>query len=180
MSNMNNNDRGRVTGLPGTTTTVTLHPQRLGVRMRNSIIRMLETRIIVGGWSSKSRQIAEAISEKHGLQCGISNWNGIRVLGLSRAAAPLLAETLHADWTAWLLENSEYRSGYYRKQYDQSMALVNEVNQNFYMTMHDKNSIRKVVEILTEHTPQELKQKAKEVADLFRGTEPIEITTFRS
>ena len=180
MSNMNNNDRGRVTGLPGTTTTVTLHPQRLGVRMRNSIIRMLENRIIVGGWSSKSRQIAEAISEKHGLQCGVSNWNGIRVLGLSDAAAPLLAETLHADWTAWILENPAYRGGYYRAQYENSMALVNGVDQNFYMTMHDKDSIRKVIEILAEHTSPELKQKAKEVADLFKGTEPIEITTFRS
>ena len=180
MSNMNNNDRGRVTGLPGTTTTVTLHPQRLGVRMRNSIIRMLETRIIVGGWSSKSRQIAEAISEKHGLQCGINNWNGIRVLGLRPEAAPLLAETLHADWTAWLLENTSYNKGDYRSQYENGMALVNGVDQNFYMTMHDKDSIRKVIEILAEHTSPELKQKAKEVANLLRGTEPIEITTFRS
>jgi hypothetical protein len=150
--------------------------------MRNSIIRMLENRVLTGGWSSKSRQIAEAISEKHGLQCGISNWNGIRVLGLSHAAAPLLAETLHADWTAWLLENTSYNKGYYkgyyRTQYENSMALVNKVDQNFYMTMHDKDSIRKVIEILAAHTTQEMKDKAKQVADTLRGTEPIHLITF--
>ena len=47
---MNNNERGRITGMPGTETTVTLHPQRLGTKMRNSAIRMLETRVLEGGW----------------------------------------------------------------------------------------------------------------------------------
>lgn len=36
------NERGRATGMPGTKTTVTLYPQTLGVRMRNSIIRVPE------------------------------------------------------------------------------------------------------------------------------------------
>ena len=179
MSIMNNNARGRITGMAGTETTVTLHPQRLGVRMRNKIIRMMEARAIEGGWSSKSRQIAQALAAKHHLQCSVNNWNGVRVIGLSEAAAPSVAEIVHADWTAWLLENPEYNKGYYSGQHTQAMQSISSLDSNFYITMHDKESIRKVIEILAEHTTQELKDKAKQVADMLRGTEPIEIITFQ-
>jgi hypothetical protein len=179
MSNMNNNDRGRITGMPGTETTVKLYPQRLGVRMRNNIIRMLENRVLTGGWSSKSRQIAQALAIDNGLQVGSNNWNGLRVLGLTAKAAPLIKEVVHADWTAWLLEQPSYRNGYYKEQHDKAMARIDAVDQNFYITMHDKESIRKVVEILSDHTSQELKDKAKQVANLLRGTEPIHLITFK-
>ena len=173
-----NNERGRITGMPGTQTTVTLYPQTLGVRMRNSIIRMLENRTIEGGWSSQSRKLAEAIAEKHGIQCSANNWNGIRVLGMSAEAAPRIREVVVADWTAYLLERPEYRSGYYRGLHDGALQYIDNLDQNFYMTVHDKGSIRKVIEILTEHTTQELKDKSKRIADLLRGTEPIHLITF--
>ena len=173
-----NNERGRITGMAGTKTTVTLHPQTLGVRMRNSVIRMLENRIIEGGWSSKSRQIAQALSEKYGLQCGVNNWNGIRILGMSERAAPRIRDIVVADWTAWLLENPTYRNGYYRGLHDGALQYIDNLDQNFYVTMHDKVAIRKIVEILTEDTAQELKEKSKKVADMLRGTEPIHIITF--
>ena len=179
MSTMNNNARGRITGMPGTETTVKLYPQRLGARMRNNIIRQLESRVLTGGWSSKSRQIAQALAVKYGLQVGSNNWNGIRVLGLTPQAAPLIREIVHADWTAWMLEQPTYRTGYYRDQFEKAMACIDTVDQNFYVTMHDKESIRKVVAILADHTSQELKDKSMQVANLLRGTEPIEIITFK-
>jgi hypothetical protein len=179
MSNMNNNDRGRITGMPGTETTVKLYPQRLGVRMRNSIIRMLENRVLTGGWASDSRKLAQALAVKNGLQIGSNNWNGIRVLGLAATAAPLVKEIVHADWTAWTLEEPSYRVGYYKEQHAIAMESIDAVDQDFYITMHDKESIRKVIEILAEHTTQELKDKSMQVANLLRGTEPIEIITFK-
>jgi hypothetical protein len=179
MSNMNNNARGRITGMPGTVTTVTLYPQRLGVRMRNSIIRQLENRVLTGGWASDSRKIAQSLAIKHGLQVGSNNWNGLRVLGLTPQAAPLIKEVVHADWTAWVLEEPTYRQGYYQQQYANAMTCLDTVDQNFDITMHDKESIRKVIEILADHTSQELKDKSMQVANLLRGTEPIEIITFQ-
>ena len=174
-----NNERGRITGMPGTQTTVTLYPQRLGVRMRNSIIRMLENRTIEGGWSSKSRQIALAIAEKHGVQCSVTNhYRGLRIVGLTEESAPHVAEVVHADWTAWILENPEYRNGYYKDAYDKAMECIKNIDNNFYCNIQDKGSIRKVVEILTEHTTQEMKDNSKKVADLLRGTEPIHLITF--
>lgn len=52
------------------------------------------------------------------------------------------------------------------------------VAADFYCNLQDKESARKVVEILAEHTTQEMKDKSKAVADLLRGTEPINIVTF--
>lgn len=173
-----NNERGRITGMAGTDVSVTLHPQRLSARLRNSIIRMLENRVVEGGWASKARQIALAVAEKHGIQCSNNHWNGMQVLGLSAEAAPRIREVVHADWTAYLLERPECRSGYYKDSYDKAMECIDACDQNFYMTMHDKGSIRKVVEILTEHTTQEMKDKSKRVADMLRGTEPIHLITF--
>jgi hypothetical protein len=175
---MNNNARGRITGMAGTETTVTLHPQRLTARLRNKIIRMMEARAIEGGWSSKARQIAVAMAEKYDIQCSVNNWNGVRVIGLSEAAAPSVAEIVHADWTAWLLENPEYNKGYYSGQHTQAMQSISSLNSNFFVLIHDKESIRKVIEILAEHTTQELKDKSKQVADMLRGTEPIHLITF--
>lgn len=179
MSDMNNNARGRLTGMPGTETTVTLYPQRLGVRMRNSVIRMIENRIVEGGWSSKSRQIAETLSKQYKLQIGVNNWNGVRIIGMSAEAAPLVRETVHADWAAWLLEEPSYRNGYYRSCFEQAIASIDRVDQNFYAYMHDKDAIRKVVEILAEHTTQEVKDKSNAIVDLLKGTEPIHLITFR-
>jgi hypothetical protein len=175
---MNNNERGRLTGMPGTVTTVALYPQRLSVRMRNSIIRMIENRSIEGGWSSKSRQIAESLCKQYGLQVGINNGNGVRIIGMSAEAAPLLLETVQADWAAWLLDVPSYRQGYYRNCFDQAMESIRRVDQNFYTYIHDKQTCRKVVAILAEHTTQELKDKSTAIANLLRGTEPIHLITF--
>jgi len=172
-------ERGRATGMPGTETTVTLYPQRLGVRMRNSVIRMIENRVITGGWSSKSRQIAESLVEKYGLQVSTSNYAGIRVLGMSAEAAPLIKELLQADWTAWILENPSYRDGHYHSRHIQSMAAIDACEPNFFLSVHDDITIRKIKEILADHTSQELKDKAKKIANLLRGTEPIHIITFK-
>jgi hypothetical protein len=172
-------ERGRLTGMPGTQTAVTLYPQRLGVRMRNNVIRMIENRVITGGYSSKSRQIAESLVEKYGLQVSTANYGGIRVLGMSAEAAPLIKELLQADWTAWILDNPNYRDGYYHSRHIQSMAAIDACEPNFFLFVHDDVTTRKVVEILAYHTSQELKDKAKHVANLLKGTEPIHIITFK-
>jgi hypothetical protein len=179
MNDMNNNERGRITGMPGTETTVTLYPQRLTARMRNSIIRMIEARAITGGWSSQARRLAENIAEKFNIQCSVTNsYRGLRVVGVTESAAPLVSEVVHADWVAWLLDNPEYRTGYYRSQYEQTMRSLENLDQNFYCNLQCKDSGSKVIAILAEHTTQEMKDKSKAVADLLRGTEPINIVTF--
>ena len=175
---MNHNERGRATGLPGTQTTVTLYPQTLGVRMRNSIIRMIENRMLEGGWSSNARKLASALAVKYSLQVSTNNWNGIQIMGLTDEAAQHVKDVVHADWTAWLLENPECREGYYRSCHNQAMHSIDWLNPKFFITMHDKENIRKVREILAAHTSQELKDKSLFVANLLRGTEPITLTTF--
>lgn len=179
MKTITNRERGRITGMPGTETSVTLYPQRLGVRMRNNVIRMVETLSIEGGWSSQSRRLAENLAEKFNLQCNaFNNHRGLRVVGITEESAPQVAEIVHADWTAWLLENPEYRSGYYRSIHEQTMRSIENLDSNFYCNLQDKESYRKVVEILAAHTTQEMKDKSKRVADLLRGIEPIHLITF--
>lgn len=173
------NERGRATGMPGTKTTVTLYPQTLGVRMRNSIIRMIENCTIEGGWSSNSRKLAEALADKYGLQCSVSNnYRGLRVVGITDAAAQELTEIVHADWTAWRLENTEYSRGYFNTQHEETMECLKRRESSFWVQLMYKETNRKVIEILASHTTQEMKDKSKRVADLLRGTEPIHIITF--
>lgn len=179
MNDLSNNERGRITGMPGTETTVTLYPQRLTARMRNSIIRMLEARTITGGWASQARRIAENLAEKFNLQCSATNsYRGLRVVGISGTAAPLISEVVHADWVAWLLENPGYRTGYYRSQYEQTMRSLERCDNNFFCNLQIKGSISKVMEILAEHTTQEMKDESKHIVDLLKGTEPIHLITF--
>ena len=175
---MNNNERGRITGLPGTEVSVTLYPDRLGVRMRNSIIRMLEKRMLAGGYRSHAAQIAKALAVKYGLQVSNCHGNGLRILGVSHAAVPMVREIVHTDWIAWTLENPSYRGGYYKNKYDFAMDCLASREQDFYVVLHDQESTRKVAVILAEHTTQELKDKSQHVADLLRGAEPIHLLSF--
>ena len=175
---MNNNERGRITGMPGTEVSVTLYPDRLGVRMRNSIIRMLEKRMLVGGYSSYSAQLAKALAIKYELQVSNCHGMGLRILGLSDAAVPMVREIVHADWIGWTLENPSYREGYYKNKYEYAMDCLASREPNFYISLHDNESIRKVAVILAEHTTQELKDKSQHVADLLRGAEPIHLLSF--
>lgn len=175
---MNSNERGRITGLPGTEVSVTLYPDRLGVRTRNSIIRMLENRMLAGGYRSYAAQIARALAVKYGLQVSNCRGNGLRILGLSDVAAQMVREIVHADWIARTLENPAYREGYYKNKYEFAMDCLASCEQDFYVVLHDQESIRKVAVILAEHTTQELKDKSQHIADLLRGAEPIHLLSF--
>lgn len=175
---MNHNERGRVTGLPGTKTTVTLYPQTLSARVRNSVIRMVESRMVEGGWTSNSRKIAEALAEKYDLQVSVNNWNGVRVKGFTGESAQQIKEIAQADWVAWLIENPDYGKGYYYSCHVQAIAHIEGASPEFFITMYDKENIRKVREILAEQTSQELKDRTQLVSNLLRGTEPITLTTF--
>ena len=175
---MNNNERGRVTGMPGVEVSVTLHPQRLSTRMRNSVANMVESRVIIGGWGSQGRRLATAVAEKYGIQCSINSWNGLRIVGISEHAAPLVRELVTADWTAWLLDNSKYNVGYYRNSYELTLNSLDRCDQNFFASVYDKEAIRKIVVILATHTTQEMKDKSKQVSEMLRGTEPIHLVSF--
>lgn len=178
MSHMSLNERGRITGMPGVEVSVTLYPQRLSVRMRNSIIRMVEARTVEGGWSSQARRLSEALCNKHELQFTTNNWHGLNVVGMLAETAPRVREIVLADWTAWVLENPEYNVGYYRRHHIDALEAIDRCSQNFYIYIRDKIAVRKVTETLAEHTTQEMKDKSRHIVDLLRGTEPIHIITF--
>lgn len=174
---MNNNERGRITGLPGTETVVTLYPDRLGTRMRNMVIRMLEQHIIVGGWASQSRQLVEALAATYELQIStVNNWNGIEIYGLNADSAPLIADVVRADYAAFALERGHV--SYFHDSYESTMVNINNLNSGFYIRLHDKEATRKVTEILAAHTSQKLRDKARKVADLIRGSDPINVIKF--
>lgn len=174
---MNNTERGRVTGLPGTETVVTLYPDRLGARMRNMVIRMLEQHNIVGGWSSKSRQLVEALADTYKLKMStVNNWNGVLVVGLTEEAAPLVADVVRADYAAFALERGHV--SYFHDSFESTMSNINNVNSEFYIRLHDKEATSKVIEILAAHTPPKLRDKARKVADLIRGSDPINVIKF--
>jgi hypothetical protein len=103
---------------------------------------------------------------------------GLRILGVSDVAAPMVREIVHADWIGWTLENPSYREGYYKNKYEYAMDCLASREPNFYVVLHDNESIRKVAVILAEHTTQELKDKSQHVADLLRGAEPIHLLSF--
>ncbi len=176
----NSNARGRITGMAGTETTVKLDPTRLSAKMRNSVIRMIETMTVTGGWAAQSRRLAEVIIKNHTLPCTVTTSRGIRVVGLTEEAAPRIREVVVADWAAFLLLNPSYRNGYYKNSYDREVDKIDELDQDFYIGLNDTDSIRKVAAILGEHITPETKARALRVADKLRGTEPIHIINFRN
>ena len=177
---MHANERGRLTGINGVESVLTLYPERLGPRIKKSVIKMLENAHITGGWSSKSRQVAEALASKYNLSVLQTRWNGLTIYAQpTPEARDKLIEFVKADIALFLLENPNYhRSWYTQNAQDMIDNLI--AGKAKYIDFRGKEYTQQAVSLINADLPKHAIEQNQHVIDILNSNTPIHLTTLRS
>jgi hypothetical protein len=173
-------ERGRITGISGMESVLTLNPANMGPRIKKSVIRMLEEAHITGGWNSQSRKVAELLAEKFKLNMLQTRWNGVTLFAQPQPEhVEEIIELLKADMALFVMENPNYARSWYTRQCDETIAQLREGTAKF---VDFRNGIysKKAIELINMHLSPEYVAKSKRVIDMLVNNTPISITTIRS
>lgn len=177
---MHANERGRLTGINGVESVLTLYPERLGPRIKKNVIKMLENAHITGGWASQSRQVAEALASKFSLSILQTRWNGLTLY-----AQPVpdvrdkLIELVRADIASFILENPTYHRSYYTNLAQETVAHLTNGTAK-YVDFRNKEFSKQAVALINRDLPKHVVEKNKQVINLLNSNTPIHLTTLRS
>ena len=173
-------ERGRLTGISGMESVLTLNPANMGPRIKKSVIRMIENAHITGGWASQSRKVAELLAEKFGLNVLQTRWNGLTIYAPpSTDLRDQLIELVRADITAFLLDNPSYHRTWY---VDQANTTINELQTGIakYVDFRSGEFSKQAVALFNKDLPESYHVQSKRVIDMLVNNTPIQITTLRA
>lgn len=177
---MNSFERGRLTGISGMESKLTLNPQYMGPRVKKNVIKMLENAHITGGWSSKSRQIAEALADKFNLSVLQTRWQG---LTLYAQPAPdvrdKLIEFVKADIAIFLMENPAYHGSWYSDNAQTTIAQLKNGNAKF-IDFRGSEYTKQAIALINADLPKYAIEQHRHVIQLLESNTPIHIKTIRS
>ena len=172
--------RGRLTGINGMVSELTLHPENLGPRIKKSVIKMLENAHITGGWSSQSRQVAEALAERFSLSVLQTRWQGLTLYAQPKPEIrDKLIELVRADIAAFLLENPNYHRSYYADAAQEAIDQLKKGNAK-YIDFRCSEFNKQAIALINAELPKHVIEQNQHVIDLLNNNTPIRITTIRS
>jgi hypothetical protein len=177
---MNLFDRGRLTGISGMESVLTLHPDRMGTRIKKNVIKMLENAHITGGWKSQSRQVAEQLAVTFELTMLQDRYNGIK---LYAAPAPEvrdeLIDLIKADIAMFLLEHPDYHRQWYSERARDAIELL-QSGKSGTIDFRTQPIVKQAVALINKSLPDKARDANQRVIDLLLSNKPIYITTIRS
>jgi hypothetical protein len=177
---MHANERGRLTGINGVESVLTLYPDRLGPRIKKMVIKMFENAHITGGWASQSRQVAEALAEKFNLTILQTRWNGITLYAQPPAEIrDQLIDFVRADISLFILENPTYHRSWYTQQ---AQTTIDELLAGTvkYIDFRSKVYTQQAITLINADLPKHAREQLQHAIDVLNSNEPIHLTTLRS
>ena len=177
---MHANERGRLTGINGVESVLTLYPDRLGPRIKKSVIKMFENAHITGGWASQSRQVAEALATKFNLSVLQTRWNGLTLYAQpTPEVRDKLIEFVRADISVFLLENPNYHRSYYTNAAQETISQLQNGNAK-YIDFRSKEFSNQAIALINADLPKHIVEQNQRVIDILNSNTPIHLTTIRS
>ena len=173
-------ERGRLTGIQGMESVLTLKPENMGPRVKKSVIRMLDEAHITGGWYSRARRITELLVEQFGLNVIQTTWRTLTIHAQpTEDTRDQLIELVRADITAFLLENPEFHRSWYTDQANKTIAELEDGTAK-KVEFRCEDFAKKAVKVFNGELPESYKQEAKQIIELLTNNTPIHVTTIRS
>ena len=174
-------ERGRLTGIQGMESVLTLKPENMGPRVKKSVIRMLDEAHITGGWYSRARKITELIVEQFGLNVIQTTW---RTLTLhtqpTEDTRDQLIGLIQADLAAFILENPEYTGGsWFANQANKTIEELKDGTAK-QIEFRCEDFAKEAVKVFNGELPESYKQEIKQIIELLTNNTPIHVTTLRS
>lgn len=163
-------------------TSVTLDPTLITPRIKNKLIKWLESGYLDGGYRSEARKIGDMLVDKFDLPMSHSSWRGLSLSNPSKELADEVVEVLTADWTAFILENPQYmraERNWYKDQYNHAMNwLQNDRSGKRFLNTHDNNFRKQVLELVCKHQGEDDKRRVQVAIDAIKSGEPIHLYNY--
>lgn len=168
---LTSNEYGSFSKLPGARTKVQIDPTKLSTRMRNAVIKMIESGTSVGGYSAKSQKLANAIADAYAVpMVKLQNYGALVVdRRLSEDAVKHLERMVLADGAATRI-GGQNLGGY--TQANLERIRQGEPGVVYFSEPHFKQEAARL--IAESRTPTE-KEYAKSIAAKLLGTEYVTV-----
>lgn len=168
-------DTMRLIRAPGVQTTHTFKPALITPRLRNSLVYMIESRVVEGNGAAAT--LARSLLRNRAyVHIGATTYNSsiVRVnrgVTLPEPVAAQCAELLEAGYAVWAATNDVAHSSYYRVTTNESKAAISSGHVSGPINIRGPRELRlQFAEALASATPP-----ADDIASVVRACKPMEI-----
>lgn len=149
----------RMSKLPGATITTTLDSKQWTTRTKNAVKKMLMRGQLVGGYSSVTVKLAEAIADQYGVAYHKGDASYITISSPSADLCQMLVTLIEADFTAYRMERGE--DNWSRRRLDTAKRELVAGVQHFNYHFNDKMFAEQARELLAASNSPENIERAK-------------------
>lgn len=176
-------DVARVANTMAVRTTVQIDPTKITPRIRTKLIKWLRDGVVIGGYRSEARKLADLLCEKYELPAARSLWSGIRLSNPSEELAKEVVTLLQADWASFIMELPHYNTqdSWYRRNY---LRTIEELTGPEYykfddgITVHDRKFRDKMMMCVNKYLTDKQREQIEIAVAAVNGTEPIHCFTY--
>lgn len=175
-------DVARVANAMAVRTTVHIDPTKITPRIKNKLIKWLRDGIVVGGYRSEARKLADLLCDKFDLPAARSLWSGVNLSYPSEALAREVVALLHADWASFILEQPHYaKDSYYKRAYTRAVEQLTSAEHYKFsegLTIHDRKYRDQIVACMSKYMTDDQRAQIELAVQAVMGTEPIHCFTY--
>lgn len=177
MSSSDTFNQVRMMKMTGVTASVVIHPAKLGTRLRNSAVEMLEKGYLMKGYRSQARQVADAIAQKFRIKIGRNYRSFVSCESMSHDIRGEFIELMTADVAAYRLteHGGNWSNSYLARAYKEEKETIQHSGNVRYNFQSDQFA-DKARDLLASKLTIEDKANIQAALTALRGTEPINIT----
>jgi cobalamin biosynthesis protein CbiD len=172
----------KIRHLPGINLKATIEPQHISKRVKNAAQKMIRSGVLVGGYTSKARILAEQMFDTHHQQAvgSATTWSAVAydMALLTKAGREHLVELTEA---ARLIAHTQSRDAMsVNARFDELIARLGFAKRGRFVFYagNDKNFHAQMLEVIAAcRTPEHVKAHAA-LADRLDNPEPITINIY--
>lgn len=173
-------DVARAANTMAVVTNIAIDPNKITVRIKNKLIKWLETGYLDGGYRSEARKIGEMLAQKFNLPTTATTWRGLHARITNKQMGRELSELLQADWAAEVLERPHIARSWYAGKYDEALDACERADGvDFHIYLHNKEFRQPMVDVLAKHITDDERAALQLAIDAIKGTEPIHCFTYQ-
>lgn len=145
---------GRMAILPGVETTFTFKPALLTARMRNAVKRMVSSRVLEGGWASKSKSIATELLRHYDVPSTSTHFRSRGIVELPPSldvdCRNRLLTLCQADFTSMALSDNWPSTEYLQTTLANNKQALFNLSPK-YISFFDRDYQRKAADIIRKY-----------------------------
>lgn len=173
-------DVARAANTMAVVTNIAIDPTKITVRIKNKLIKWLESGHLDGGYRSEARKIGDLLAEKFNLPTTATTWRGLHARITNKQMGREISELIQADWAAELLDRPSLARSWYAGKYDEALDACKRADGvEVHIYLHGKEYRQAIIDVLTKYITDDERTALQLAIDAIKGTEPIHCFTYQ-